>query len=340
MANRTYNHLRKQNKDIGLIQAGWNEVKKHPISTLTATAIGTEAAMGIPDYLRRFYEFGEELYDKAKYPTLRAYQIGANRFLENKMKAGNAIKHWWNGTEPDWREKADQWMLEKKHRAGEALFPVVEAGNKFMDNWGNDLVQKVVNLPDTLAARRYDKRVGNFEDDRALEALKKLHREQEKIEHIKNLKNGLYSGEQSDFDDYLTATGEDLTAAKNRAHELGIGMWNYLKRGGRYLKDNASAMWDNPWIKYGTLGLLGAGLGYGAYRLMKGGHPVKEAKQKVNLAGNAGKNIVKGEINDYKNMAKGVGTIAKGVGKIGKKATGNIKGWITTKTGQHVPVYK
>lgn len=117
---------------------------------------------------------------------------------------------------------------------------------------------------------------------------------------------------------------KDLEFLSDDISEGASNAWNKVKEYGGDLVDSATNAWNSAspttqnLLKYGGLGLLGAGLGYGAYKMFGGGKssPARAAKPKP---------------------------VARMGGARPMRAAnynGQPKGWITTRTGKKVPVYK
>ena len=117
---------------------------------------------------------------------------------------------------------------------------------------------------------------------------------------------------------------KDLEFLSDDISQGASNAWNKVKEYGGDLVDSATNAWNSAspttqnLLKYGGLGLLGAGLGYGAYKMFGGGKnsPARATKPKP--------------------VARMGG--ARPMGAV--NYNGKPKGWITTRTGKKVPVYK
>lgn len=180
---------------------------------------------------------------------------------------------------------------------------------------------------------------------------------------VKNAWNNLSEGASNAWNEYAPKAQEAMGNAWNRLSESaseasnkladyapkaqeavsnGISnAGNYLKNGMNNLSEGASNAWNNlsesaanAWsglsptmqnaLKYGGMGLGALGAGYGLYKAFGGGNkptPPQVAKKPKPVAG-----------------ARPMNGMRPANGNMG--AGGNPKGWITTRTGKRVPVYK
>lgn len=140
---------------------------------------------------------------------------------------------------------------------------------------------------------------------------------------VKNAWNNLSEGASNAWNEYAPKAQEAMGNAWNRLSESASESSNKIA-------DYASNAWNelSPTIqsalKYGGMGLGALGAGYGLYKAFGGGNkpaPPQVAKKPMPVAG-----------------ARPMNRMRPANGNMG--AGGQPKGWITTRTGKKVPVYK
>lgn len=173
---------------------------------------------------------GEELYHKGK-----------NR-LDELINDRSALTKLWNRTTESARAE--------KNNALEFAYPYIEAGHDKLKEWGDKLDNYLDNYFPNAQKNIGKIKSGEFWD-KGTNVIGNLY------DKTKDIVTGASPAESTLHDVNNAITTSGINSKWNLEH---------LKQN---LSGAAKAWNESPVLKYGTLGLLGAGLGYGAYKLWK-----------------------------------------------------------------------